>query len=93
VEGTPDTVLTFESDPVSFSVRLADVATDERVFPGGGLRRQVAVSKVAAAHPRETAFTWTDTAVPRGVSAYWVRVHQQDGAVAWASPIFVVSNR
>jgi hypothetical protein len=93
VDGTPEALLTFEAGPVNFSVQLGELGSGERVFPAGGLRRQVAVSKVAAAYPREATFDWTDTVVPRGISAYWVRVQQQDGAVAWASPIYVVSNR
>ena len=89
VEAAPDAFLTFETKPASFTVPLGDLSMDAREFPAGGLRRKVTVSRIADSYPRHVAFSWTDTAVPQGTSVYWIRVQQQDGAVAWASPMFV----
>jgi len=41
--------------------------------------------------PNETSFTFTDNQKGRGEDFYYVRVEQNNGAVAWSSPIWVTS--
>jgi hypothetical protein len=59
------------------------------VYAAGSLDRRVVLRRVAGHYLRDLGFTWTDRQVPSGTSAYWVRLLQEDGAVAWSSPIFV----
>jgi hypothetical protein len=40
-------------------------------------------------NPRDVTFTFLDSHFQKGVNAYWVRVTQSDGEMAWSSPIFV----
>jgi hypothetical protein len=81
--------LAFESKPARFSLPLRQVSGEDWVHPAGGLDRQVVLRRVAERYDRELRFSWTDKQVPAGTTAYWVRVLQEDGAVAWSSPIFV----
>ena len=38
---------------------------------------------------REVAFSFRDTNAEAGSSYYYVRIQQEDGQMAWASPIWV----
>lgn len=103
VEAPENAVLTFEANMVSrdqfglgagkeianFSVPLRKLSGEDWVYLAGGLDRQVLLRRVAETYPREIRFTWMEKELPSGTSAYWVRLLQQDGAVAWSSPIFV----
>lgn len=82
-------VLHFESPPLSFVLDLAELERS-RTFNAGGIRRQVVVSRLSeAAAPRTASFTWR--APDAGGGAYYLRVKQRNGALAWTSPIYVRS--
>jgi hypothetical protein len=82
--------LHFESEPIRFSVPLAEVGGQGRVFPAGGIRRQVVVKRLPAAPgPRAVRFTWSDPGIRPGWNAYYVRVKQANGSLAWTSPVYV----
>lgn len=88
---TPDeAVLTFQSEPATFAFRLSDLAAGPLTVGARGIGQQVIVSHVPRG-PRPTAarFTYRDESAPLGTNAYWLRVIQRDGAMAWSSPIYV----
>lgn len=65
-------------------------------IPGDGYRRQldgleraIEITPMGEQYPDKIAFDWTEPETPAGTSAYWLRVTQIDGAIAWSSPIFV----
>jgi len=89
IEGLDNASITFETKPARFSVPPAQITGKDRVFPAGGLDRWVVLRRVAEQYARDARFKWTEKQPPVGTSAYWLRVTQQDGAVAWSSPIFV----
>lgn len=103
LEAPEKAVLTFEAGLISrdqfglgagresmeFSVPLSELSGEDWVYPAGGLDRQVLLRRVVKAYFREARFDWTENELPEGLSAYWARLLQQDGAVAWSSPIFV----
>lgn len=56
----------------------------------GGLDQHVRVWRASATPgPFEIAFRFTDRSSPPGTHAYFVRVMQADGEMAWSSPIYV----
>jgi len=56
----------------------------------GGLGQRVTVALVPQGpRPTEARFAYHDTAPSEGANAYWLRVIQRDGAMAWSSPIYV----
>jgi len=74
---------------VEFSVPLHDLSAEDWIYSAGKLDRQVVLRRVGQCYPNEICFEWTEKEIPGGTSAYWVRLLQQDGAVAWSSPIYV----
>lgn len=89
IEELDNATLSFDTKPARFSVPLRQITGEDWVYAAGGLDRRVVLRRVAEHYPRDLGFNWTDRQVPSGASAYWVRVLQEDGAVAWSSPIFV----
>jgi hypothetical protein len=83
-------VLTFQSEPVTFTFRLADLAGGPLSVEAGGVGQRVTVSlRPRGPRPSAVRFTYRDELLPRGTHAYWLRVIQRDGAMAWSSPIYV----
>ena len=55
----------------------------------GGVGQRVCVERdPGPRQPRAVSFTFRDTLLP-GRHPYFVRVTQQDGHIAWSSPIWV----
>jgi hypothetical protein len=77
------------SEPFRISIPVRDLSGEDWVHEVGPLDREVVIRRVAESYERDASFTWTEKEVPLGTTAYWVRVLQQDGAIAWSSPIFV----
>ncbi len=83
-------MLHFESEPIRFSISLGEIGSDGRAFPAGGIRRSVVVRRLSdAAAPRSLRFAWTDHGIRPGWNAYYVRVKQVNGSLAWTSPVYV----
>jgi hypothetical protein len=90
LDAEDDAVMAFQSPPVSFEFRLRDLATGPLIVDAGGLGQQVTATWVAGSPlPRSATFTFRDDHAPPGTNAYWLRVIQRDGAMAWSSPIYV----
>jgi hypothetical protein len=84
-----DTAITLSTGPATFSFTLREIQP-KKVVEAGGIEQKVVVSKVPQEHPsRNVSFKYTDNAVQKGLNAYWVKVTQSDGGMAWSSPIFV----
>ena len=90
LDAPDDTVLTFASKPVAFHFRLSDLSRGPVVIEAGGLGQQVTASW-APRGPRPTTahFSYRDAFAQPGTNAYWLRVIQRDGAMAWSSPIYM----
>lgn len=88
---TPDDAsFTFASPVTSFSFRPADIASEPLIIDAGPVERRVTVMRMPESPgPREFSFDFTDEAFPKGTSAYFVRVVQDDDEKAWSSPIYV----
>lgn len=84
------TRLTFESGPATVSVTAVEITPQPRVFRAGGVNQEVLVSRIDPdARERKIDVAWSDVPPASGRQAYWVRLVQTDGGMAWSSPIFV----
>ncbi|MBA7596216.1 hypothetical protein ES703_03185 [subsurface metagenome] len=83
------TEVTFETEPVTFTFRPAEIGYEPRVVEAGGLNQRVKVSTVKDETPDTLEFSFRDQSAARGLNAFWVRIVQADGAMAWSSPIFI----
>ena len=93
VEGTPDTRLRFESAPATFSRPLGDLSAGPFLHDAGGIGQHVRIEPDPGPEaPRQVRFQYQDDAPPAGQHPYFVRVTQQDGHMAWSSPIYVTAS-
>lgn len=82
--------LHFETELLSFSVPLDALTSTARIVAAGGVRRQVALQRLPEGSlPRALDFEWTDHDIRTGWNAYYVRVKQANGSLAWSSPVYV----
>lgn len=89
LDAPEDCVLSFDTAPARFGFRPADLQ-DRLVIEAGGEGQRVTAEWVPRGErPCEVSFTFQDPTPPEGECAYWLRVIQRDGAMAWSSPIFV----
>ena len=94
LEAPEGAALTFQSPPITFTFQLADLDQGPLTSDAGGFGQRVTAAWVPRG-PRPTAarFSYRDASAPEGTNAYWLRVIQRDGAMAWSSPIFVELTR
>lgn len=90
LDNPTEAVLHFQSAPCSFELPVGDIGDDAVRFDAGGVRQHVEVTRLPQqSPPQEMQFRFTDDDAPEGDLAYWVRLRQDDGAMAWSSPIFI----
>ena len=93
-----NTEVVFRTQQAEFSFKPSDVGEDIRTFPAGGVNLKVEVSLanedcrdveefITASSVDYTFAKVKHNAADEG-NAYWVRVLQEDGHMAWSSPIF-----
>ncbi|CAN7339792.1 DUF3604 domain-containing protein [Bosea sp. LjRoot90] len=81
--------LRFESGPMAHVFSAAEIeagASHRLTGPNRELRAEWLPGSPAS---EDWSGTWTETENPAGEQAYWLRVEQDDGALAWSSPIYV----
>ena len=93
IDAPPEAVLQFEAGPARFGFRLGDLRERLVIEAGGEGQRVTAEWVRRGERPLETRFTFRDPAPPDDDCAYWLRVIQRDGAMAWSSPVFVTRER
>jgi hypothetical protein len=90
LDATDETELRFQTKPATFTFRLADLAQGPLVVEAGGVGQRVTASLSSSTpRPRAAHFTHRDASLAQGTHAYWLRVVQRDGTMAWSSPIYV----
>ena len=82
--------LTFVTAPMTLRMPLADLGARPRTFAADAPQRRVELRRLPAVAPAPGwQGSFEDAAPAPGAHAYWVRVRQSDGALAWSTPIFV----
>jgi hypothetical protein len=80
----------FETKHCSGESNISDLGVDARVFPGGGLEREVMLARLPEKMTETRMQVTRRIAVPRGRDTrLFVRVTQEDGHRAWTSPIYL----
>jgi len=88
IEGDGDTEVSFETGPSTFTFKPKDIGYDPLVVEAGGLNQKVKVSTIKDTLPDSIEFTYRPE-LEEGLSAYWVRIVQADGSMAWTSSVFI----
>ncbi len=85
-----EAALRFESGPATFRLGLRELRHGPVRIDAGGLDQHVRLWRAPATPtPKEASFRFTDRAAGPGTHAYYVRLMQSDGEMAWSSPIYV----
>lgn len=89
IDGTSPCLL-FHTLPIRQEIRIADLQpTIPRTFDAGGVNQRLSVFRCSPENrPMDIAFAFRDPEPPPGPHAYWVKVVQIDGHMAWSSPMF-----
>jgi hypothetical protein len=91
VDAPDDATLVFETPTKSFEVRLCEIRRKGLYIDAGLLEQHVSISLAPACpNPADVDFEFTDEHPLVGTQPYYVKVIQDDGEMAWSSPIFVV---
>jgi len=75
---------------VKAEIRIADIGRDDLVFEAGGIRRRIRVFRLPERNAHQRVALERRIALrPQGDNALYVCVTQEDGHLAWSSPIYV----
>ena len=88
VDAPAGATLAVETATADLAVALEDLDAPVEV-DAGPVECALRARRVGAPTARDVTAAWTDDDPPDGTAAYWVRVRQVDGEVAWSSPTFV----
>ncbi len=81
---------TFDTEPLRFRFTLDDLKHGALVRDAGGVQQQVEVSLARCVPgPEEVRLTFIDSEALPGLNPYYVRVMQEDGEMAWSSPLYI----
>ena len=89
LETEKDPEITFHTEPITFKFSPDEIDYEPKVVEAGGLNQIVKISTIKNDLPSNMEFVYRDQAPEKGLNAYWVRIVQSDGAMAWSSPIFI----
>ena len=87
-----DTLIEFASGQGTFEVKAADVLGRDgrQTKDAGGVNQKVEFFCTPDAQSCDAVFAWEDEQVQSGTeSAYWVKVIEDDGGMAWSSPMYI----
>ena len=76
-------------DSISMTIPVNEITSRDLIHHAGGIDREIVIRKTGSDYPRKVMFAWKEEELQNQTTAYWVRVLQEDGAIAWSSPIFV----
>ena len=69
---------------------MKELGSEPKIIELGPVERRIRIRRLPEKIGRmEVEFKFIDTGFEPGVNAYWTRVVQSDGEMAWSSPIYV----
>lgn len=79
--------LRIATEPVTATVEVESIE-DEQTYDVGPVDKHLSVQRTGTSNTLDITRTLRDEEAPSDRHAYYVRVHQEDGEMAWSSPIF-----
>jgi len=84
-----EAVISFQSNPVSFQFKPAEITAVPYITEIGPVNQRVIVQAITKkTTPKNLAFD-TRVDLVDGLNPVWVKVTQEDGSMAWSSPVYV----
>lgn len=82
-------MISFQSNPVSFQFKPAEITAIPYITEIGPVNQRVIVQAITKkTTPKNLAFD-TRVDLVDGLNPVWVKVTQEDGSMAWSSPVYV----
>ncbi len=90
LDAPDEAVLRFDTPTAKFEVTVGEIRHRDMLVDAGLLDQHVSVSTAHLdPNPLDLEFSFTDPDPLSGTTPYYVKVLQDDGEMAWSSPIFV----
>ena len=90
VEGPDEARLEFRAEPCAFAFTLGEIRRGAVRHDAGGVERKVEASLAPGRPgPEKIRFSFRDESPRDGINPYYVRVVQEDGEMAWSSPLYI----
>lgn len=83
-----DATVSIATVPVSRTFAVGEL-DEKQVIDAGHLEKKLEIRPTGESSTRDVAVEFRDTEPSSGVNPYYVRVRQEDGEMAWSSPVFV----
>ena len=89
LDAAEDAVISFRSTPLKFSFKPAMVTYEPTIIDIGPVNQRVRVQAITkSALPKNLEFNLT-VKLSEGLNPIWVKITQEDGSMAWSSPVYV----
>ncbi|HBC94132.1 MAG TPA: hypothetical protein DCZ10_14850 [Pelotomaculum sp.] len=89
IKGSPQTIINFESDQGKSRATLAEIWNGPLRKECGGVGQYYMMRlQPKVSGPYAIELSWKDNEPLPGRNAYWVRIVQEDGEMAWSSPLY-----
>ena len=87
-----DTELLFSSPAGCFHATMKDVKKRSLTKEVGGVNQKITFGLARECNEKAVNVQFTDKEYQKGVNAYWVKVTQKDGHMAWSSPMYIMGD-
>jgi hypothetical protein len=82
--------INFYSKPISFKFKPNEITNTPKVFEVGPLNQRVKIQAIIKEPlPKDLSFEFIVDNLHEGVNPLWVKVIQEDGSMAWGSPVYL----
>ena len=89
LDAPEDAVISFSSKPVSFEFKPSEITAEPKVIEVSPVNQRVRVQAITKEElPKNLAFDHL-VSLSDGLNPIWVKVTQEDGSMAWSSPVYV----
>ncbi|MCW4014620.1 MAG: DUF3604 domain-containing protein, partial [Candidatus Bathyarchaeota archaeon] len=87
-----DAVISFQSKPVSFQFKPAEITAEPYIVEIGPVNQRVIVQAITKKPTPKSLLFDTVVDLVDDLNPVWVKVTQVDGSMAWSSPVYVNRN-
>jgi hypothetical protein len=92
VDAPDSAVLSFDTPTAAFSITLGEIRKKDLRHDAGLLNQHVEIGTAPeGCNPADVEFSYREAAPRPGTTPYYVVVMQDDGEMAWSSPVFITS--
>jgi hypothetical protein len=89
LDAPDNAIINFTSKPKSFEFKPNEINYEPMVVDVGDVNQKVKVQAIKKSDlPKTLTFSHTIT-LARGLNPIWVKVTQEDGSLAWSSPVYI----